>query len=387
MKTPRSLFAWLLALGATQSNAATTVQADTAKSSYDELWSHADLYKNPDHAVLQKLSFTGRVQADYAIVDGEGTVKAGPDRDIDQEFGGWRRVRAGLKATLFEDFTAHAEADFDPDEAPVYQRLTDAYLRWAPCKNFDLTLGKQSMGFTLDGQTSSKELLTVDRNNLSNNLWFTTEYLPGALATLRKDGWSYRGGVFSQGGSDGEFGDFDSGSSWLASVGRDLSSQLDADKAELRLDYVFNEETPATDMFTNRAFGEITSLVFSWEDGPLGFRSDLATGNGFLGQPSTWGLVAMPYYNFNKSLQAVFRYTFLDSDGPDGIRHARYEGLALNSKKGDLYHEAYLGLNWFIYGHKLKVQTGLQYTRMEDEARNGGSFDGWNWTSGLRLSW
>jgi hypothetical protein len=42
-----------------------------------------------------------------------------------------------------------------------------------------LTFGKQAVNFTMDGSTSSKELIAIDRSNLTNNLWFTEEYLPG----------------------------------------------------------------------------------------------------------------------------------------------------------------------------------------------------------------
>jgi phosphate-selective porin OprO/OprP len=41
----------------------------------------------------------------------------------------------------------------------------------------------------------------------------------------------------------------------------------------------------------------------------------------------------------------------------------------------------------FFYGHKLKWQTGLQYTRMDDEADDGGEYDGWGITTGLRIYW
>ena len=287
----------------------------------------------------------------------------------------------------FQCGMTHAEADFDPDEAPVYRRLTDAYIGWAPSEAFEVKLGKQGMGFTLDGKTSSKELLTIDRNNLSNNLWFTNEYLPGLTLGGNVGEWSYQTGVFSQGEEDGEFGNYDAGTTWLASVGYDFGSAMSVDKALLALDYVYNEETPAGDLFANRSLEHVVSLNFVYENGPCGFRGDISAGDGYLGQSDVWGLVAMPYYNFSDKLQAVFRYTYLDSADADGIRFARYESDPLGGNRGDAYHEAYLGLNYFLYGHKLKLQTGLQYVNMNDEPNNGGEFDGFSWTTGLRVSW
>ncbi|MEX1048283.1 MAG: porin [Akkermansiaceae bacterium] len=381
--------AFLLAFApASLALAAELTSADPLKESLDQAWSLVKLYENPNNPVIQKLAFTGRLQLDYAIVDGEGSPAAGvSDEDISYDFGGWRRLRGGFKATLFKDFTAHIEADFDPDEAPVYRRLTDAYIGWAPSKAFEIKLGKQGMGFTLDGKTSSKELLTIDRNNLSNNLWFTTEYLPGLTAGGEIEEWSYQVGVFSQGEEDTEFGNFDAGTTWLASVGYDFGKALSVDKALLALDYVYNEETPTSGLFTNRALSHILSLNFAYENGACGFRGDLSAGDGHSGQPDTMGLVLMPYYNFTDKLQGIFRYTYIDSDEPNGIRLGRYETFPLNGGRGDEYQEAYLGLNYLLYGHKLKLQTGLQYVSMNDQANDGGAFDGWGWTTGLRLSW
>lgn len=363
-------------------------ESDSKPSAFDEAWSLVNLYENADNPILQKLAFTGRAQLDYALIDGEGSPSAGvTDSDLDYEFGGWRRLRGGFKATMFKDFTIHAEADFDPDEAPVYRRLTDAYVGWQPSKAFGIKVGKQGVAYTLDGATSSKELLTIDRNNLSNNLWFTNEYVPGITVGGTKANWIYNFGVFSQGGQDNEFGDFDQGTAWLASLGYDFSKSLSVKQAVVRLDYLHNEVTTSTDVFTNRNLGNVVSLNGSYENGPFGVRGDLSYGEGFLGQPDVYGLVVMPYYNITDKLQAVFRYTYLNSDGNDGIRYGRYETTPLNGKRGDEYQEAYAGLNYYIYGHKLKLQTGLQYVSMNDEANNGGEFDGWAWTTGFRLSW
>ena len=58
-----------------------------------------------------------------------------------------------------------------------------------------LTVGKQGVPFTMDGATSSKELLTIDRSNLANNIWFPQEYIPGVSVSGRRAPWVYRAGV------------------------------------------------------------------------------------------------------------------------------------------------------------------------------------------------
>ena len=80
------------------------------------------------------------------------------------------------------------------------------------------------------------------------------------------------------------------------------------------------------------------------------------------------------------------RYTLITSDGDNGIRFARYENR-ITSGRCDEYNEFYAGLNWYLYGHKLKFQTGVQYTTAQDSAGDGGAYDGWGITTGIRISW
>ena len=71
-------------------------------------------------------------------------------------------------------------------------------ITWQPDESTEVKILKQSAGFTLDGATSSKRLLTLQRNNLTENVWFTEEYFTGV--TLKSDfnnQWFYQAGVFA----------------------------------------------------------------------------------------------------------------------------------------------------------------------------------------------
>ena len=94
----------------------------------------------------------------------------------------------------------------------------------------------------------------------------------------------------------------------------------------------------------------------------------------------------MPFYDVSELVQLVGRYTYLSSDHGNGLVFNRYEDKIAQGA-GDEYHEIYAGLNLFFYGHKLKWQTGLQYAQMDDKADDGGEYDGWGITSGLRIYW
>lgn len=363
----------------------TTNEPDFLKDIFDA----ATLYENKANPYIQKVSFTGRAQFDYVYIDGDGRRPADAfEKSLQYDDFNTRRLRAGFKASLFNAFTLHVEGDFQPEEDPWYQRLTDAYVGWKYSDAFNVKIGKQSMGFTLDGVTSSKELLTIDRNNLTNNLWFTSEYMPGVTFSGKAGNWVCNAGVFFQGSESKEFGNFDEGSSLLASVGYDFSKQLGSKEALLSLDYVHNDATVSTEpLFTNRKMQNIASLNFRYLKDDFGFRADLAAGQGYNGQPDVWGLTAMPFYNFTEKLQGVARYTLVDSRGDNGVRFSGYESSLMKGSKGDLYQEVYGGLNYYVYGQKLKLQAGVSYIDMQDDANNGGEFSGLSFQTGLRISW
>ena len=354
---------------------ATPETAAKEESIYDKIWGIPVIYANKDNAFLQEFRFTGRLQLDVFSQDSD----LGSEQD-------WivRRTRFGFKAKLLQDFTAHVEVDFNlQDPVPAYSRLTDAYIAWEPCKAFRLTVGKQSARFTLDGAASSNELITLERSNLSNNFWFTTEYISGVTVSGKHEAWQWNVGAFSGGTETKEFGNFDAGHFFLGSIGYDFGKTLGVDKALLRFDYVHNDRNPEST--ATRSFENIASAVFQLEAGRFALAADFTAGSGFGKQSDAFGFLIMPSYKITDKLQAVARYTHIASDDPDGIRFSRYETFATGGR-GDEYNEYYAGLNYYLYGHKLKVQTGWTYVDMKDSANNGGEYHGWTWTTGLRIS-
>ena len=355
---------------------ATPINAQEPKSAYDKLWSHAQLYSSDSDSTFQSVVLSGRFQVDQAYVDSGD--KSHSEINL-------RRFRFGVKAGVLEHFTLHAEAEFaTQDGDPVYNRLTDTYVAWSPSDALQLTVGKQGAAFTMDGQTSSKELLAIDRSNLTNNIWFTEEYIPGISVSGEKNGLLYNIGVFSSGEKNRGFGNSNGGEFVLATLGHDFAEKLAVREAILRFNFVDNEPDP--DNTFTRSLERIGSLNFSFETEQWGLRSDLSSAKGYLGQSDLWGIMLMPYYNLSNGLQVVARYTFLESDDDNGIRFARYE-REIADGRGDEYSELYVGLNYYWYGHKLKLQTGLQYADMDDRAADGGAYSGWAWTTGFRLSW
>jgi phosphate-selective porin OprO/OprP len=351
--------------------------APRSAESYDEIWNNfANWYDNDTNPGVQSVQFSGRFQYEYAAVDG--------DHGSHSEWN-VRRMRLGVKTRFLEDFTFHAEADFNPEEAdPFYKRITDFYLEWRANDSMALTFGKQSVPFTNEGSTSSKELLTIDRSNLANNMWFSEEYMPGISLEGTISNWQYHVGAFSAGEKNREFGRFSGSVFTLATLGYDFKEQLGVNRALLRGNYIY--QTPDKDNTFTRQLHHMTSIHFDLDMDRWGIHEDLSMGSGHQGQSDLWGLMTMPYVNVTQKFQVVGRHTYLTSDGPNGVRLARYEKSAV-AGRGDQYNEWYLGANYFFYGHKLKFQTGVAFGDMDDIANDGGEYNGVAATAGLRVSW
>jgi phosphate-selective porin OprO/OprP len=354
-------------------------QASTTEkpeSVYDRIWTFSQVYENPENPVVQRVLFTGRFHQDFVVADAD---------QGDHKEANLRRLRLGPRVTLFRRLQVHAEVELNPQERdPTYVRFTDFYGQWTQNPQVVLTVGKQAVPFTLDGATSSRELLTIDRSNLANNIWFPQEYLPGVSLSGRRDAWNYRGGVYSAGRMNREFGEFDGGAVVLGVLGYDFATRLGIRQALLTGNYVYQQDDP-NNTFT-RQLDHIVSINFRYDRGRWGSWTDLSLASGYLGQSDLWAFVEQPFFNLTDKLQFVGRYTYMSSGDANGIRLATYESRLVGGR-GDEYNELYLGANYYFYAHRLKLQTGLQWADMNDLADDGGTYSGVSWTTGLRVGW
>lgn len=344
--------------------------ANAKAADYESIWDYAQIYKEEDAS----LKFSGRLQADSVWVD----ATQGEYSDLS-----WRRFRFGFSGTE-EDFSGALEADIDLNKTigDQYKRLTDAKISYQYSENLKLTLLKQSVGFTLDGRTSSKKLLTPQRSNLANNLWFTAEYFSGASVKGQYNDLSYTAGVYSSDDSD-EIGFSDGSYFTLFSVSKKLAAATYWDKASLSFDYVYNDLHVEGN---TSSFNAVYSFSGEFSKGSFGLSNDVAIGNGGLGQSDLFGFTVMPHYQITDITQWVVRYTYLNSAKDNGLKLGRYDKNIV-SEKGDKYHEVYSGFNFLFHSHKLKLHTGLQYAKMLDNAADGGKYGGLMLTLALRSYW
>ena len=350
------------------------LNAQENSNAYDMLWDKVVLFEGDEKSIIDKFALTGRLQADYHSFENDIN---GLSEDDSQ----WRRFRFGFKMSLLDGITLHSEANMNLNQPePLYRNLTDTYLSWSTDSGVKIKLGKQSAPFTLHGSTSSKKLYTLERGKIARNIWFTNEYFTGISFSGSRDNWDYLAGIYSS--DEGpEFDEaFDYGKFGLLSLGYNFQESEYFDNSLIRFDLMVQEEdalSPTPDH--KNAFSIVTKL----NKGKFNFWGDLSFSNGYDSQSDVWGIQLMPFYDFSNKLQGVFSYTYVESDDPLDVDVTRYERDLAG--RGDEMSEYFLGINYFFYGHKLKWQNAFQYSEMD----NLGSkvYEGWGYTSGLRISW
>ena len=343
-------------------------------SSYDEIWDKVVLYENEENSWISKFWLTGRLQGEYHSF--ENDVDGSSDDDSQ-----WRRFRFGFKADLFGGVTLHSEANMNLNQPePLYRNLTDTYLSWSTDTGIKIKVGKQSAPFTLHGSTSSKKLYTLERGKIARNIWFTNEYFTGASLSGSHKNWDYLAGIYSS--DEGpEFDEaFDYGTFGLFSIGYNFEESEYFDNSLLRLDLMMQEKDALNQTPEHKnAFSIVTKL----KKGKLNFWGDLSFSNGYGSQSDVWGTQLMPFYDFTDKIQGVFSYTYVESKDALDVDVTRYERDLAG--RGDEMKEYFFGVNYFFYGHKLKWQNAIQYSEMDNLGTK--VYEGWGYTSGLRISW
>ena len=351
------------------------IAATKELSDFDKLWSLATLYKNDANPFIEEFKLRGRYQGQYHWLDSN-------QGDADN----WenRRSRLGFDAKLFDKrielrLDAQSTDEFDP----FYDRLVDAYVKWKPSDAFSLTLGKQKpqIGY-YDWLQSTNSQPTFERSQIFNQL--KVDRTTGAVAEGKVDKFTYQAGIYSN-EVDREFGHFEGGISYGAGIGYDLKESLGLKKADLRLDWL-HSDIDKNDTVLSRYENLVSATLWLKDDRwSLVTEAFFATG----GAPDAFGFYVQPTYDLiPEKLQLVGRYSLSTGDGAQSVSlQKRYEAEAPNLSaggKGETYQSAYLGLQYFIYGDKLKVLAGAEYSHLG--GGSGKDFDGLTVLTGIRLS-
>jgi hypothetical protein len=302
---------------------------------------------------------------------------------------GWenRRIYLGAEAKLFHQFTVQAQIKVSESFDPFYDGLYQAFVEWTPNEAVSLRLGRVDFLFNgLERSVSSTKIVTFERGLLVNQVM--PREVVGALVEGKPGDFSYRAGIFS-GSIEEEFTEFKGGVGVVAGVGYKLP--LFYETGSLHLDYLFNDGNPSNNAL--EPYDHVFSLWHQGQAGPFGLGVDLTWGHGVDARPAVFGVTVLPTYVFAKDVirkgdafQAALRYQFAVSDGDNGLQlQQRYEQEVVPAGFGDRYQAVYAGINYLIFGDRLKLMTGAEYSVMHDSAHDGGEYHGLTYLVGMRL--
>ena len=367
------------------------------ETAWDRTWSAFTLYKDDNNPILQEFALQGRLQVQSIYGESnDDSFNTSDYKDTVSDENVWgndieaRRARIGFKSKWFQNWKFEGQINVDNDgqdnsgDNTFYKDIYDLFITYTHSDALNLSAGKTKVKFTREQEISSKEILTMERSLLSNTLF------PGELTGAWVSGkgiqeyWLYELGVYGN-EREREFSDFEGGALVLGKIGYDYSSQSGLDSAVASFHYMHNSEPgyktsepdPDYSPGTSPSFRDSIALTNDITHGRFGLTTDLVYGIG-----AVFGISLIPSYFIADGLQLVGRLQVATCEDPDDLRvPARYERLAAGDQKGNTYTSAYVGLNYYLYGHKLKLMNGVEYTTL-----GGGDYDGYTFMSGLRFS-
>lgn len=327
------------------------------------------LYRSDTNPYVQEVWLLGRYHGQYWDTDGS----AGGDS-------GWedRRFRVGGQARLFKNLTLHAQMVSGSDFEPVYNGFTELWVGWRFNDALNLTIGQQKHRFTHDRNVSSRYINYLERSMLTN--MFAADYTPAVTLSGRISRWNYYGGVFSNAtGRDmkAAFTELDSGYSLLATVTRDVGDLIPLDSAFLNVSFVHSDANDKATNLNRFEQGLASALILT--EGPMSLITEITAGLGSATGEAI-GLNLQPGYFVTRRLQAVARYQLAGSNDDDGLRAQRRYEREANLRTGDLYQAGYLGLNYYIAEHRVKLLTGVEYAALGGEHT-------WTGSVAVRVFW
>jgi len=334
----------------------------------DQLENLGHIYSDESNPLVQDFWLLGRYHGQQHWTDANnGRYQEGWEN---------RRLRMCFQGRFFNKLTIHAQMVSGADIEPFYGGFTELWAQCSFSEALNLTIGQQKHRFTHDRNVSSRYLNYLERSMLTN--MFALDYTPAVTLSGKIGALSYYTGLFSNASArsmGNSFTQYNSGWSYIASVTCDFGTKLGTNAAALNMGYLYGDLDPqATNM--NRFVNGI-STAFILSDGPFSLVTEATSGlGGVLG--SVHGINIQPGVFLTDKLQFVARYQYAAADDEGGLRaQRRYErNVGLNN--GDHYQAGYLGLNYHIARHRLKLMSGIEYTKLDNR-------DCWTGSVALRL--
>jgi phosphate-selective porin OprO/OprP len=311
------------------------------------------VYQDSKSKGLQELWLLGRYHGHYHDTSGVGRSDSGLES---------RRVRLGFQAVMFDRLTIHAQSISGSDFEPTYNGFTELWVRWEFDPALQLTVGQQKHRFTHDRNVSSRYLSFMERSMFTNMMGL--DYTPAVTLSGRVGKLDYYAGVFTnQAGTDmwEAFTELHSGWSALAAVTYDFGHLGGADSVVFYGSLLHTEAKAGSTNLTR--FDNAASAAFIITEGPVAIVTEVTAGFGGA-RGDAIGLNFQPSVFLTDKLELVSRYQIASSSQATGLSsQRRYESPA-GLPDGDHYQATYLGLNYYLAGHRIKLLTGMEHARM-----------------------
>ncbi len=328
----------------------------------------------PANRNIKDLQIRGRVQTQFGYTDVDNDV--GSDDYSTFEV---RRARIGLRGTLFQNVRAQVEANLVPGE-DLSMRSAFLQLREQDIPHIKVGYDKPWFGF--EENTSSAEILTVERTLIGNTL------APGPVTGLGVEHslgiLGLRGGIYT----DRDNRNADGTSDYLFNVSAEVTLDEmvgEGNALRIRADYL-NSDDPGGN--AGGTFDDAYSLSVHAKAGSFDFRAEYMLGDKDGNEISGWYI--MPSLYLTEKLQAVVRLEMTESDRAGGLNsQSRYvrrapgaslgaveatdDTPAVNPFRGDDYQAIYVGLNYYFANHSNKLMAGVELSTMKNTS--GGDLD------------
>lgn len=353
--------------------------APAEPSLYDQIWGAAVLYKNKD-GLLNELDLSGRFQFDWYGADSNRG---------DTYFTEIRRFRLGVD-TWWLDRHMQLKATVDTNlqayqvKSVFYNRMTDLFVNFHINDALNIRIGKFEPHFGFDREYSDNLQKFFERSFFDDQIFNSgNDYLSGVSFMGRIGKWGYQAAMFSN-NTDREYGQFNGGQSYLAELNYDFSQDLGAEKALLALNYLHSEPNGKSTVFNTMR--DAAALYFDYQKGPFGLVTQIGYGHGLVTKGDLVHFQIMPTYMITKKLELVARFEFGQSSNDNGITTAvNREERTIGRFTGDSQHSEYIGLNYYLYGQKLKLMIGEQHAGLTGGTGARAGYDGWTTLAGFRM--
>ena len=313
------------------------------------------IYQDKNAKGLQEFWLLGRYHGHYHDTSGVGRSDSGLES---------RRTRFGFQAKMYDRLTLHAQAISGSDFEPVYNGFTELWIRWEFDPALQLTIGQQKHRFTHDRNVSSRYMSFMERSMFTNMMGL--DYTPAVTLSGKSGKLDYYAGVFSNLADRDmweSFTELHSGWSALAAVTYDLGQLGGADTAAFYGSLLHTEAKSGATNLTR--FDDAASAALILTEGPAALVAEVTAGFGGA-RGDAIGLNLQPSLFLTDKLELVTRYQLASASETGGLRsQRRYESPA-GLPNGEHYQATYLGLNYYLAGHRIKLLTGMEHARMNN---------------------